>query len=167
MALACALRWQTELWSERTRFLDMPGPGAADLLLGTLNAPVGLARSKWVIDVPVISDWRIFILLVGALWHWVAACLECWRLNRNLLLPRGTLLRLVVDVLLISDGLLIFFLGGRELGHIRTFGWLWFGPALTFYLLWSFGLPLVFCCDVIRTLRPLIASRDRPQASTK
>jgi hypothetical protein len=145
VAVAVFLRHQSELWITLTRRMDMPGPGAAAIVLDLINLPIAVLRGVWWRAFDVYwPDW-IFVAMLAVFWYWVGRGIESRLTRRTPLAIKAQLARIAVDALLTVSSLLFIFFGRAD---IRSYpGW-YVVPAVVFSLVWIFVPPFLLCSDL-------------------
>lgn len=149
----------------------MAGPDPASRVMIAVNAPVNLARIFWDHWLPYPWNLAAWIVGVGLLWYWVGCSVQTWRRQREALLPRWRYGRLLIDVLLITMGLLFGLMSAAETkeivdwapisfrGGVGCFGALWWSELLrsmiaaSMHLGWSVVLVFIFVRDFAHCFR--------------
>ena len=110
LVLGLALLWRTYLYD-----MAMRGRGTgicpALQLLGSINAPVTVARMIWFHHTPYFWDYAAYIVAIGLFWYWAALNISCWRKRRTVCLFSFLPLRLAGDVLLVAIGVVLGWFG--------------------------------------------------------
>jgi hypothetical protein len=163
--------WAQALERASLRHCDVPGPGPAFLVTIAINAPVNLGRIFWNHWLPYTWGLGVWLAGVGLLWYWVARTVDGWRQQREALIVRPRLLRVLVDILLIVAGLLFLAMGASEVregiaaipsafrGMTGCFGAYWWSEFLSRIIAagahfgWSATLAFVFARDLIDCVR--------------
>jgi|HubBroStandDraft_6_1064221.scaffolds.fasta_scaffold1643653_1 hypothetical protein len=126
------------------------GPAPAFTLLMSINAPVALGRVFWFhFYTPYLWDVVVTIVLIGALWYWVALNIDSWQERRMILQFKWAPLRIGTDLLAIALGAML----GLLCAPISYLPVPWLIAAWASALMWAFGPMLFYGRDLVCCIR--------------